>query len=131
MGYMRRPVFLDSTDLNDLRALNHEVENSHNLIVLLTPGVLRRPWSLMEIVTAWKSDVRIVPVEIQRPGLTFQYPDEDFYSALTRGEILSPADFRLLNEWGVEPNDVVAAVRNVFCKIAVPFSPSKSTNIWR
>ena len=38
-------------------------------VLLLTPGLLSRPWCLLEIVTAIDSGVVIVPVEVQRPGI--------------------------------------------------------------
>jgi len=58
---MTNPVFLDSSSLTDLRSLRDKVVSSHNFVVLLTPGVLTRPWCLVEIVTAVQSDVNIVP----------------------------------------------------------------------
>jgi len=68
------PVFLDSEDLQDLADLKKHVEKSHNLALLLTTGVLRRPWVLIEIVAAMRAGVRVIPVEIQRRGRAFQYP---------------------------------------------------------
>ena len=54
----RSPVFLDSEDLVDLLTLKEHVQNSHNLMLLLTNNVLLRPWCLVEIVTALGNDVQ-------------------------------------------------------------------------
>merc|ERR1740116_153343 len=56
------PVFLDCEDLKDLADLQEHVRRSHNLLLLLTSEVLTRPWVLIEIVTAMKGGVRVVPV---------------------------------------------------------------------
>lgn len=78
---MARPVFLDTSDLDDLSYLQGAVEKSQNLLVLLTPQFFSRPWCLVEIVTAVRNSLNLVPVTIQRPGLNFEFPDEDFYTA--------------------------------------------------
>merc|ERR1711953_514564 len=89
---LENSVFLDSADLTDLTSLKDKVKNSHNLVLLLTPKVFTRPWCIVEVVTAIKSNVNIVPVEIQRPGLKFQYPDERFYDSLGRGDGFAKQD---------------------------------------
>merc|ERR1711937_1037159 len=82
---MKRPVFLDSNDLFDLSRLRQEVIESHNLVVLLTPGVLTRPWCLVEIVTAVRHNINLVPVRIVRDGINFCYPDDAFYDNILKG----------------------------------------------
>merc|ERR1712159_329940 len=79
-------VFVDSEDLEDLARLQAHVEGSTNILILLTPGLLSRPWCLLEFVTAVRNNITIVPVEIQRPGLKYVYPDEDWYASLRRGD---------------------------------------------
>merc|ERR1719157_311183 len=49
------PIFLDSEDLTDLVLLMEAVQKSHNLVLILTKGVLTRPWCLVEIVVAVQS----------------------------------------------------------------------------
>jgi len=122
-------VFLDSEDLRDLTTLRDHVINSRNLVLLLTPGVLMRPWCLMEIITAMNHGVQIVPVEIQRPGLMFTYPNEDFYTELRAGRHLSRRDFQMLRGEGITPRIIEESIRFVFTQIALPFSPHKSKNI--
>merc|ERR1719326_2025616 len=65
---MMAPVFLDSNDLVDLNDLRNHVESTANLLLLLTPEVLWRPWCLVEIVTAVQHGVNVVLVEVQKPS---------------------------------------------------------------
>merc|ERR1712048_130750 len=109
--------------------LKDHIRNSHNLVILLTPGILSRPWCLIEIVTALRCNVNLVPVEIQRPGLTFQYPSDQFYQALTRGETLTDEAIGLLKEEGIELEELATCIHQVFLKIALPFSPHKSAAV--
>eukprot|EP00811_Abedinium_folium_P010741 NODE_1993_length_2315_cov_13.157678.p2 GENE.NODE_1993_length_2315_cov_13.157678~~NODE_1993_length_2315_cov_13.157678.p2 ORF type:complete len:269 (+),score=98.59 NODE_1993_length_2315_cov_13.157678:1431-2237(+) len=125
----RASVFLDSDDLTDLGTLRTHVERSSNIVVLLTPGVLSRAWCLVEIVTAVQNDVTIVPVEVQRPGIKFVYPDEDFFKDLGRGEGLALSDLQLLRELDISLETLEESARSVFRHIALPFSPHKSHNI--
>jgi hypothetical protein len=78
-AHLESPMFLDSSNLIDLRGLRDKVICSHNLVLLLTSQVLFRPWCLVEIVTAIQNNVNIVPVEILRPGSRFSYPNDEFY----------------------------------------------------
>jgi len=126
---LETPVFVDSEDLTDLEKLLRHVRNSHVLVVLLTPGLLTRPWCVLEIVTAFDNDVQIVPVEIQRPGMTYQFPDDQFYARLHKGGILDSSALSLLEKEGVSLSSIEAAIRHMFLKIAVPYSPHKSENI--
>lgn len=123
------PVFLDSANLNHLGEVRAEVEKSENLVLLLTPGVLKRPWCLVEIATAFEKGVRIVPVVVERPGISFKYPDELFYYNLKAGKLLSKGDHKVLRSEGVSRAAVERSLRHVFQQIALPFSPHKSTQI--
>jgi len=123
------PVFVDSEGLEDLNTLRDHVKRSHYLVILLTPSLFSRPWCVIELVIALRSGVHILPVEIQRPGLQFQYPDDAFYDLLGRGEGLSDVDKQLLFAEDIALTDFVEAVRHVFMKIARPFSPHKSASV--
>lgn len=125
-------VFLDTEDLMDLEQLLHKVWQTHNFVLVLTENVLARPWVAAEIVTAQAAGCHVMPVEIQRPGLTpFKYPDEDFYERLKKKQILGDGAIELLSNLEIELWEVEKAYRAVFKKIAVPFSPHKSGNIRR
>mmetsp|Transcript_33394 Transcript_33394/g.71554 ORF Transcript_33394/g.71554 Transcript_33394/m.71554 type:complete len:1076 (+) Transcript_33394:39-3266(+) len=123
------PVFLDSENLTDLRMLKSHVKKSHNLVLLLTPKVFTRPWCLVEIVTACANGIKILPVEVQRPGMKFVYPDDEFYLDLWKNLSLGSADVKWLKEMGIDHQQLGAAIRYVFENIAQPFSPHKSASI--
>jgi len=122
-------IFVDSENLSDLSMLKKHVANSYNLVLLLTPGVLRRPWCLIEIVTAAENGVTMVPIEVQRPGSKFHYPDETFYKNLRSGKYLSHGATKLLAEEGIVLPQVEFAIQQAFMKISLPFSPHKTANV--
>lgn len=123
------PIFVDSEDLTDLTTLRKHVEGSKNLVILLTPGLFSRPWCILEMVTAVRNDVRLVPVEVQKPGIKYQYPDEDWYRGLRNGEVLDQASMELLAPFDITLDDCEKTIRKVFTKIALPLSPHKSGNV--
>lgn len=129
MTMFSAPIFLDSEDLYDLADLQERVRNSHNVVLLLSQNVLTRPWVLIELVTAMESGVRVLPVEVMKPGTTFTFPDEAFYQSLHRGEILDEKGQALLKENGLDLSHVETALRQVFKKIAVPYSPHRPESI--
>jgi hypothetical protein len=108
------PIFLDSEDLEDLSTLTNHVQRSHNLVLLLTPSVFQRPWCLVEIVTAVDNGIPFVPVEVQRPGIKFQYPDETFYAELKAGHSLTHANMQILKNLEIGLAEVEDAIRQVF-----------------
>lgn len=120
------PVFLDSDDLMELNGVKAAVKRSHNLAVLLTNGVLSRPWVLIEIVTAVESGVRVLPVQICKPGTTFVFPDEAFYRRLFTGDFLTLDDRKMLHSAGISIKQVESAIRALFNHIAVSYSPHKA-----
>lgn len=102
---------------------------SHYIIPLLTPGYLSRPWCLVELVVAYRKGVEIVPIEVQRPGIKFQFPDEEFYDRLRRGQHLDDSGMAVLKSQGIDMEELEATIRATFMKIARPFSPHKSGNV--
>lgn len=123
------PVFLDSENLNDLDNLQERVRKSHNIALLLTQGVLQRPWVLVEMITATRARCQVLPVEVFKPGSRFQYPDEAFYKDLTDGNILDTAGMQVLADCGIELPELESALRKVFKRIAVPYSPHRPATI--
>ena len=85
-----------SENLSDLADLKQHVINSRNFVLLLTPGVLMRPWFLTEIVTALNHGVNLVPVEMQRPGLNFYHPDEEYYRSVRGSDLFTSIEQKLL-----------------------------------
>jgi len=126
---MEVPVFLDSEDLKDLGDLKRHVLKSHNIVLLLTQGILTRPWCLLEIVTAVEHGAHILPVRVEEPGACFEFPDDYFYQRLRAGLVFDHSCMKFLESEGIELAALEAALRQVFLKIAVPFSPHKTANI--
>ena len=81
-------IFLDSEDLTTLEVLKDKVRKSDNLALLLTPGVLSRPWVLVELATAFTVGVPIHPVQLTKPGCEFTFPDDTFYESVLDGSIV-------------------------------------------
>ena len=61
---LQADVFLDSSDLTDLRMLYEQVHQSDVLVLLQTKGVLTRPWVILELYTALTNNVPIVCVNV-------------------------------------------------------------------
>merc|ERR1719330_388185 len=120
---VQNPVFVDSEDLDDLASLQNHVRYSRNIVLLLTKGVLTRPWCLIELATAAQAGIPIHLVKVSKRGSEFEYPDEVFYHNLEAGEILDAAGKKSLAKAGYELKHVVQILRQVFNKIAVPYSP--------
>eukprot|EP00928_Gymnodinium_smaydae_P017690 TRINITY_DN16769_c1_g1_i1.p1 TRINITY_DN16769_c1_g1~~TRINITY_DN16769_c1_g1_i1.p1 ORF type:complete len:489 (+),score=41.90 TRINITY_DN16769_c1_g1_i1:80-1468(+) len=100
------PVFLDSELLWDLSTLHNVIERSHNMVVLLTPLILHRPWCLVEMVLAHRFKRNIEIVEIKRPGLHFVYPNDRFYEQLRNGDILKDTNMQVLSAFNISLLDV-------------------------
>eukprot|EP00811_Abedinium_folium_P033002 NODE_599_length_2896_cov_6.040087.p1 GENE.NODE_599_length_2896_cov_6.040087~~NODE_599_length_2896_cov_6.040087.p1 ORF type:complete len:820 (-),score=148.86 NODE_599_length_2896_cov_6.040087:435-2675(-) len=126
---LKAPIFLDSDNLQDLRQLKKHVARSQNFVLLLTRHVLTRPWVLVEIVTAAKAGVQIVPVEVQRCDVGFRYPDNAYFERLVGGKELDESCTKLLGDQGIKLHEVDKALKQVFSHIAVPFSPHKSGTV--
>lgn len=126
---IKSSVFLDTEELRDLNNLKEHVRKSHNLLLLLTPGVLTRPWCLIEIVVAIQAGVQVVPVEVQRRGISFEYPTEDYYERLAKEQELDAGAMALITAEDISLSDLEEALRKVFLRIALPFSPHKTANV--
>ena len=66
---LRYPVFLDSSNLTDLRQLITDgVADSDVMLLLGTKGLFTRPWCLLEIVHSARLKVPTIIVEIKNSG---------------------------------------------------------------
>lgn len=74
-------VFLDADNLSDLRELLDDVRQSDVFILMLTDGVLSRPWCLAELNAAVKAQVPIVVLQINN---SFKCPPEQIKTVLTQ-----------------------------------------------
>lgn len=123
------PVFLDSEDLTNLKELQVEVVRSHNLVVLLTTGVLSRPWCLVEMVTAVQHGIPVVLVQVTKPGSQFVFPDDQFFNDLVAGKILDEGAMSIIQSAGMNMSDLESTLREIFKSIAVPYSPHKPVHV--
>merc|ERR1712048_833244 len=121
------PVFLDSENLRDIDQLGQHVRQSHNVVLLLTEKLLTRAWCLVEIVTAVRERVALVPVLVDKPGQgPFQFPDNVFYQKMSEGTLLDLDAIKLLSNCDIELSDVCRCVKEVFRNIALPYAPHQS-----
>ena len=68
-----KPVFLDTSDSDDLRRLLAEdVCGSRALPLLQTRDVLVRPWPLLELFVGVRTGKQIVPVYVEGKGYSFE-----------------------------------------------------------
>ena len=88
--------------------------NRHNLVLWLTPGVPSRWYVLLEIATADRSKVQILPMELVKTGMSFEFPDDTFYESLLDGSLLGPAGMDLILASGFSIDKVVAPGHSVF-----------------
>jgi len=123
------PVFLDTENLTDLAQVQATINKSHNVVIMLTSQVLLRPWVLVEIVTAIRSGIRVVPVQVTKPGADFVFPGEKFYTRLAEGKVLTSDGSQILSDSGVSLLEVESALREVFRHIAIPYSPQRPNEI--
>lgn len=123
------PFFLDVDDLGNLKELQDHVQKCHNLVILLTKGILTRPWCLVEIVTAVREGLAMLPVQISKELHEFDFPDDAWYRRFINGEILAPSDAEVLHDCGIALCDVEHALREVFKTIATRYSPHRPANV--
>lgn len=95
-------------------------------MLILSPGVLERPWCILEIITAQRHGINIIPVIVVQG---FKFPDEDCYAALFNGDLYAPDTYAFLEEQGVELEELEAAIRWVFDKICVNFNAQRASGV--
>ena len=66
-------VFLDSDDLQDMRALLGFVRESACLVLLQSERVLARPWCLLEVYAAIQANVPIVSLNVLGKGYDYAH----------------------------------------------------------
>ena len=94
------PVFLDSSDLADLKRLFTDgVQQSDVLVVLGTKGVLTRPWCILEIDDAARHDIPIVVVPIEGRGFSFDDAADHVTHLEERLEAANPGALAEIKEY--------------------------------
>lgn len=124
-NFFRTPIFIDE-NLIDLAEIKKHVIESGSLVILLTPGFFSRPWCLVELVTAIRNDVNIVPVELQRAGCPTCHPDDEDILA---GTLVGRQGIEILAREGICAQDIVAAVKQIRLESSLPYIPMRPRNI--
>jgi len=75
--------------------------------------------------------IQVIPLEVVKPGSKFKFPDQDFFDLLVKGKILDNEGMKVLAMCGLTLEDVEKALKMVFQKIALPYSPHRSAGIRR
>lgn len=83
-------IFLDSDDMYSQSDLLQSVRRSKSMTLLLTKSVFFRPWIICEYVTAWRSGVPIIPLEVVSSGF-------DITPGTARSVITQHVDSHIIN----------------------------------
>eukprot|EP00405_Crypthecodinium_cohnii_P033893 CAMPEP_0206530510 /NCGR_PEP_ID=MMETSP0325_2-20121206/3220_1 /ASSEMBLY_ACC=CAM_ASM_000347 /TAXON_ID=2866 /ORGANISM="Crypthecodinium cohnii, Strain Seligo" /LENGTH=1136 /DNA_ID=CAMNT_0054026591 /DNA_START=88 /DNA_END=3499 /DNA_ORIENTATION=+ len=124
--WFNSPIFLDTEDLSSLKDLEKRVRKTHNLVLLLSKGVLTRPWCVVELVTAVRNNVRIIPVRIDKPGSGWVDLEKDFYDKLVNRQVFGEDAEAILRSHGISLQDVADAIQHALTNIQLWYSPHKS-----
>merc|ERR1740129_678015 len=114
-------IFLDSDQLEELDLIFDVVRTkTKNLVVLLTPQVLKRPWCAGEITTAYKNNIPIVLVACD----DYVLPSEEGLAELA--SVWSKQEKYQLGIYGITMSSIKDAYRHLLTLEAIPlmrFSP--------
>jgi hypothetical protein len=126
-GLVDGEVFLDSDNLQDLRLLLEQVQDSDVLILFQSKEVLTRPWVILELFTAITANVPIVTLNVQN---AFPYDFEKARHFLLHfDEEIDGGASVILNENGAQPTDVAWRLYHALPNIiSTAFNPNGSTN---
>jgi len=131
-GLAKDDVFLDTENAQDLREIKAAVVASDCVVVLLTKSYVSRPWCLIELYEAVKSDAVIKPVLVQGGGYSF----EDSLALLNRPDVeaaldaVNPGAFHALQREGYDPVEVFKTVgANLPYLLARPFDPNATLSV--
>merc|ERR1719476_641495 len=96
-----------------------------NVVLLLTNGVLSRPWVLVELVTAIQNEIPLSLVRVAKPGMDFVFPSETFYADLLAGRTLDGEAKQVLANCDIDLATIERTLREIFNNIAIPYSPHR------
>jgi hypothetical protein len=108
-------VFHDKANAHNLKDLPKEVMQSKCLLVLQTKDVLTRPFCLIEIYTAIKNNIPIVPVELI--GLGYDHAEtinlvENTDSFEEKLEKRNPGAGKTLEGQGIDLKDLATVLKS-------------------
>jgi len=108
-------IFRDAETKFKLNELITHVESSRNVIVLLSGNYVRRPYTLVKLNRALKSEANVVIVRVVHEGMRV-FDMEEVEADLENGKVvsyLSADGWKLLQDHGIQPADVMADLRKV------------------
>jgi len=115
--------FIDSDYLHNLERLMQEVKSSENFILLLSKGVLSRPWVLMEIMTALNAKKKVILIDLEHRTKRFDFGSLEVYkNSFNTAPGVTPRVLEELRNHGFSSDDVQIALEEVFLNIAKPLS---------
>ena len=126
-----RRCFLDSDDLKDLRELTEHVRKSEVLVLIQSSGVLKRPWCLLELVTAIDAGIPIVGVALSSGPYAYDFrAAAEFLLALGEPGLLDHDAAVLLEGQGVALDDAARKLSSVIpSMVSIAFDPFASRTV--
>ena len=126
-----RRCFLDSDDLKDLRELTEHVRKSEVLVLIQSSGVLKRPWCLLELVTAIDAGIPIVGVALSSGPYVYDFrAAAEFLLALGEPGLLDHDAAVLLEGQGVALDDAARKLSSVIpSMVSIAFDPFASRTV--
>ena len=123
---IKKKVFLDSDDLQDLSKLRDHVRESKCILLLQTKSVLTRLWCLIELVTAIDAGVPIVGVSITSGQAPYDFAAAS--SFMTHLDTMVDAETKAqLSVLGVDVVDATFKLANTLPNIiSVPLNMNES-----
>eukprot|EP01047_Picozoa_sp_COSAG01_P016086 COSAG01_NODE_816_length_13389_cov_7.068849_5_plen_393_part_00 len=130
-------VFLDADNLSDLRDLLGCVRNSDALVMMVTDGVLSRPWCLAELATAAEAGVPIVMLQIDNAFRCTPAKIQDTLANLPQYLAkVNPSATKQLEDEGFDAASIGATIMQALNKsqadgTTLSFNPSQSAVMLR
>ena len=126
-----RRCFLDSDDLKDLRELTEHVRKSEVLVLIQSSGVLKRPWCLLELVTAIDAGIPIVGVALTSGPYAYDFrAASEILRALGEPGQLDDDAVALLEGQGVSLDDAARKLSSVIpSMVSIPLDPFASRTV--
>lgn len=124
------PVFLDADSLFDLDSLVSHIDRSKNMLVLLSEETLKRPFVIVEIVTALRNDIPLIPVPMVKDFEFRKYVGNEKLSSELLGHFDAQA-IALFRQHGIRMPEIARAINSLFNVIAQPFYSHSSESVQR
>jgi nicotinamidase-related amidase len=121
-------VFLDADSLFDMDTLVSHIHRSKNMLVLLSAETFTRPFVIVEMVSALRHGIPLIPVPIVKDFNFRQYVGSDKFA----DELVSSMDDRsqqLFRENRIRAPEIARAIKSLFNVIAQPFYGHSSESV--